>query len=91
MTHCFPLSEEKSPNFNPNPRFLRILAMGAKFRDLKFEIGGKGMEPFTFEKLGVYQKAIRWVETVDGLCQKATGHVSNNTLDQLSRAALSIP
>ncbi len=48
------------------------------------------METFTFEKLDVYQKALRWVEEVDSLCQQAKGRVSTITLDQLSRAALSV-
>jgi hypothetical protein len=45
---------------------------------------------FTFEKLDVYQKALKWIEVVDRLCLQSRGQVSFNTLDQLSRASLSI-
>ncbi len=48
------------------------------------------MEPFSFEKLDVYQKAVRWVQTVDEICSRAKGRVSANTLDQFSRASLSV-
>ena len=48
------------------------------------------MEAFSFEKLDVYQKALRWVQAVDEICSRAKGRVSANTLDQLSRAALSV-
>ncbi len=47
--------------------------------------------PFQFEKLGVYQKSLDWVEVVEGLCEKLKGKISYSLIDQLSRAALSIP
>lgn len=46
---------------------------------------------FQFEKLEVYQKALDWVEQVENLCESLTGKVSYSLIDQLSRAALSIP
>ncbi len=49
------------------------------------------MRLFTFENLLVYQAALKWVDTVDHLCRESAGRVSANLLDQLSRAALSIP
>lgn len=48
------------------------------------------MELFSFEKLDVYQKALAWVQTVDRICRRAKGRVSGNTLDQISRASLSV-
>src|SRR3990167_10906111 len=47
--------------------------------------------PFQFEKLEVYQKALDWVEAVESLCEALKGKVSYSLIDQLSRAALSIP
>jgi len=46
---------------------------------------------FQFEKLEVYQKALDWVEVVENLCESLKGKISYSLLDQLSRAALSIP
>ncbi|MBI4238813.1 MAG: four helix bundle protein [Deltaproteobacteria bacterium] len=46
---------------------------------------------FQFEKLEVYQKALDWVEAVESLCEKLKGKTSYSLIDQLSRAALSIP
>lgn len=46
---------------------------------------------FQFEKLEVYQKALDWVEQVEFLCESLKGKVSYSLIDQLSRAALSIP
>ncbi|PIR26808.1 MAG: four helix bundle protein [Deltaproteobacteria bacterium CG_4_10_14_0_2_um_filter_43_8] len=49
------------------------------------------MEKFAFEKLDVYQRALDWVEQAEALCESLKGKVSYQMLDQLSRAALSIP
>lgn len=46
---------------------------------------------FNFEKLDVYQRALDFVESVELLCQGLKGKVSYGLLDQLQRAALSIP
>jgi four helix bundle protein len=46
---------------------------------------------FQFEKLEVYQKALDWVESIELLCESLKGKVSYSMIDQLSRAALSIP
>ena len=46
---------------------------------------------FSFENLDVYQRALDFVETVENLCQLLKGKVSYGLLDQLQRAALSIP
>jgi four helix bundle protein len=46
---------------------------------------------FQFEKLEVYQKALDWVESVETICEYLKGKVSYSLIDQLSRAALSIP
>jgi len=46
---------------------------------------------FQFEKLEVYQKALDWVESVETLCETLKGKISYSMIDQLSRAALSIP
>lgn len=47
--------------------------------------------PFPFEKLDVYKKALAFVGNVEQLCSKLKGKVSYPILDQLTRAALSIP
>ncbi len=47
--------------------------------------------PFPFENLDVYQKALSFVECVESLATELKGKVSYSLLDQLSRAALSIP
>ncbi|MEW6114829.1 MAG: four helix bundle protein [Thermodesulfobacteriota bacterium] len=46
---------------------------------------------FQFEKLEVYQKSLDWVEQVENLCESLKGKASYSLIDQLSRAALSIP
>ncbi len=46
---------------------------------------------FQFEKLEVYQRALDWAEAVESLCETLKGKISYSLLDQLSRAALSIP
>lgn len=46
---------------------------------------------FQFENLEVYQKALDWVEAVESLCEPLKGKASYSLIDQLSRAALSIP
>ncbi|MDP2600700.1 MAG: four helix bundle protein [Deltaproteobacteria bacterium] len=46
---------------------------------------------FQFEKLEVYQKSLDWVESVETLCETLKGKISYSMIDQLSRAALSIP
>ncbi|MDB5036979.1 MAG: four helix bundle protein [Bacteriovoracaceae bacterium] len=47
--------------------------------------------PFAFEKLDVYQKSLNWVENIEALSIQLKGKISFSTLDQLSRASLSIP
>lgn len=46
---------------------------------------------FNFENLEVYQRALNFVEAVENLCQELKGKVSYGLLDQMQRAALSIP
>ena len=46
---------------------------------------------FSFERLEVYQRALNWVDTIECLCSALKGRVSYSLLDQLQRAALSIP
>lgn len=47
--------------------------------------------PFSFEKLDVYQRSLNFVEAIENLCQELKGKASYGLLDQLQRAALSIP
>lgn len=47
--------------------------------------------PFPFEKLEVYQKALAFVGNIERLCLELKGKVSYPILDQLTRAAISIP
>jgi four helix bundle protein len=47
--------------------------------------------PFSFENLEVYQTALNWGEHADHLCKILKGKVSGSLLDQLMRAATSIP
>ena len=47
--------------------------------------------PFPFENLDVYKRALIFVEAMEDLQQGLKGKVSYSLLDQLSRAALSIP
>jgi four helix bundle protein len=46
---------------------------------------------FLFESLNIYKEALKWVETVDAVVETARSKVSYTFIDQLSRAALSIP
>ena len=46
---------------------------------------------FLFENLDVYKKSLVWTEHVEAICKSAKNLASPNLLDQLSRAALSIP
>ena len=45
---------------------------------------------FTFEKLEVYQKSLRFIEDIEELSKNIKGKVSFSMLDQLQRAAISI-
>lgn len=47
--------------------------------------------PFPFEQLDVYQKSLSFVESIESLISDLKGKISYSLLDQLSRAALSIP
>jgi four helix bundle protein len=47
--------------------------------------------PFQFEKLEVYKRALDFVESIETLVASLKGKASYSLLDQLSRAALSIP
>jgi four helix bundle protein len=47
--------------------------------------------PFSFENLTVYQKSLDLVDQVESLNKSIKGHVSFSLIDQLSRAALSVP
>lgn len=47
--------------------------------------------PFPFEHLDVYKKSLDFIESVESLCESIKGKVSYSLIDQLSRAALSIP
>lgn len=47
--------------------------------------------PFPFEKLEIYRKALTLVGSVEQLCSELKGKVSYPILDQLTRAAISIP
>lgn len=47
--------------------------------------------PFPFEKLQVYQRALEFVGNIEKLCRELKGKVAYPILDQLTRAALSIP
>lgn len=46
---------------------------------------------FTFERLTVYQRSLLLVETIESLVSGLKGRASFSLLDQLSRAALSVP
>ena len=46
---------------------------------------------FAFEKLDVYQKALDFVQLVDQLISELKGKAPYSTMDQLSRAAYSMP
>jgi len=46
--------------------------------------------PFTFEKLDVYQKSLKFIEDIEKLTQDLKGKISFSLLDQLQRAAISI-
>ena len=47
--------------------------------------------PFPFEKLYVYQRALAFTESIDNLCKSLKGSISYPFINQLTRAALSIP
>lgn len=47
--------------------------------------------PFLFEKLEIYHRALKFVGYVEQLCSELKGKVSYPILDQLSRAAISVP
>ena len=47
--------------------------------------------PFAFVNWDVYRKSLELVGKVDGLAKELKGQVSYPVLDQLTRAALSIP
>lgn len=49
------------------------------------------MEEFSFERLDVYQRSLEFVRKVRRFCEAKKGQLSYFTLDQLGRAALSIP
>ncbi len=46
---------------------------------------------FEFENLDVYKKSVAWAATVEALTKTLRRQVSPSLLDQLTRAALSIP
>ena len=46
--------------------------------------------PFTFEKLDVYQKSLKYIENIERLSENIKGKISYALLDQLQRAALSV-
>lgn len=46
---------------------------------------------FSFENLEVYQRALNFVEAIENLVKDLKGKASYGLLDQLQRAALSIP
>lgn len=47
--------------------------------------------PFPFEQLDVYKKSLSLVDSIESLIASLHGKASRPLLDQLSRAALSIP
>lgn len=47
--------------------------------------------PFSFENLTVYQRSLKLVEDVELIVTSLKGKASFSILDQLSRAALSVP
>jgi four helix bundle protein len=49
------------------------------------------MPEFTFEKLGVYQKAMQWVRSAEKISSLAKAKAHPALVDQLSRASSSIP
>ena len=46
---------------------------------------------FAFERLDTYRKALALSERIEDLCRQLKGKATHSFLDQLSRAALSIP
>lgn len=46
---------------------------------------------FAFERLGVYKKSVQWASTVEALGKGLRSRASRSLIDQLTRAALSIP
>ena len=49
------------------------------------------MEEFSFERLDVYKRSLEFVRKIRRFCEAKKGRLSYFTLDQLGRAALSIP
>lgn len=49
------------------------------------------MEEFSFERLDVYRRSLEFVRKIRRFCETKKGQLSYFTLDQLGRAALSIP
>lgn len=47
--------------------------------------------PFSFENLTVYQRSLKLLEDIESLVSILKGKASFSLLDQLSRAALSVP
>ncbi|MBI2336494.1 MAG: four helix bundle protein [Deltaproteobacteria bacterium] len=47
--------------------------------------------PFPFEHLDVYKRSLDFVESIESLSSKLKGKASYSLIDQLTRAALSIP
>lgn len=46
---------------------------------------------FDFENLDVYRKAVSWASTIESLSRELHAKASRSLIDQLTRAALSIP
>jgi four helix bundle protein len=46
---------------------------------------------FAFENLDVYKKSVQWAATVEALGKSLRSQASHSLIDQLTRAALSIP
>src|SRR5882672_8770079 len=49
------------------------------------------VEEFSFERLDVYKRSLEFVTKIRRYCEAKKGQLSYFTLDQLGRAALSIP
>ncbi len=46
---------------------------------------------FTFENLNIYQRSLSFVEEIESIISELRTSMSRNFIDQLSRAALSVP
>ena len=46
---------------------------------------------FPFENLEVYKRSIQFISTTDSILSRESAHLNRSIIDQLSRAALSIP